>query len=1181
MASKMHLTKGLTSNYSSERWFLCGLVTLFFAAAGWLSVHYFSYDGRIASLWLANAILIGVICRRTDYEASPLILAASCGSIAANLLSGDNWQTAALLAAANALEMSLAVLIIRQFCVPKPDLENLQHLGLFVLTGLIVPIVPASIAAMTLARGGSWFDPEVWTHWYAAHSLLIPILAPLTIILLDWRHTRTLQNTVSLSENGLLSAIVLFFSITIFVQTSFPLLFLACPVVLLVAFRRRLTGTALAVTTIALFSIVATYNGIGPISLVDGDMRTRLVVLQLFLAACFSVGLPVVAVHANRAKVREELRESRDFVEAIVDGVGNVIFKTDQAGHWIFLNASWTNLTGFSIEESLGTHSAKLVDTSQTSELQQTFKAIEAGQVSATQVQQKIRIADGSSRHVEVSIRRLSDNDGAFLGTVGSITDISEKLAGEHALLESEARFRTMAEAAPVGIFQADSAGKITYLNKRWAAMFGMPVEELLGDGWRKALATGKEFRDDPAFKGFNKPGDIRQRKACFRHTDGTDIWIETVNAAEFDSEGQVTGFVGVFIDITDRKSAEAALVQREEQLALLANNATDTVLRLSLDGICLYASPSTQKLMNVAPELLVGQQMIAGFHPDDDAGVRSKFAEFREGVIEQAIFAFRSEKLDQPGEYWWMEASCGLVRCETSGEPIEIIASLRDVGLTKALEAELRDARRAAEAAAEAKSSFLTNMSHEIRTPMNGVIGFTELLLSDELSEIQRERAELIADSGRSMLRLLNDILDMAKIEAGQSAINYEAVDVRHKLNGSIRLLEAVAQRKGLALSLEVEGDVPNRIMSDPLRLRQILLNLTGNAIKFTESGSVAVTAAIAHGSGSPMLNISVTDTGIGIAPDRIEQVFEQFTQADLSITRRFGGTGLGLSISAQLARLMGGTLQCSSAIGEGSTFTLSIPLIEALREIEEAKPNDTSPEVGSAYPRGAARILVAEDHDINQLLIRQMFSQAGYEIEIAENGSEAFEMVHSAQNAGQPFNIVFMDMQMPVLDGLEATRKIRAAGFDKIQLPIIALTANAHSDDIALCLASGMQAHIGKPVRSRDLIAAVFQWAVNGTARPIAIDDEIAKADLDARFTSRKREAAEAIARALRDGCTEPKTIEELVSHFHKIAGSAAYFDQVELGNRSSVWENEIRTADPDKLFNILRAALSSLAA
>lgn len=605
--------------------------------------------------------------------------------------------------------------------------------------------------------------------------------------------------------------------------------------------------------------------------------------------------------------------------------------------------------------------------------------------------------------------------------------------------------------------------------------------------------------------------------------------------------------------DIARREVAEA-------QLALLAENATDAVFRIDLAGIITYASPSTEQVIGVRPDIVVGNHMARLVHEADRQTVFDFYDQLVTGQIERGIVTNRIEKRGQPGVEVWIEASCGLVRDNATGEPVEVIASLRDVTERKHLELELGKARARAEAAASAKSSFLANMSHEIRTPMNGVLGFADLLLHSDLTEEQRRQAQLIVDSGKAMMRLLNDILDISKIEAGQMQIAPERVDLRHALRNCIKLIEPAAAQKGLQVRFDVEPELPQFVLIDGLRLRQVVLNLLGNAVKFTERGGISIDARRGWHNGRANIEIMVADTGIGIATDRQAAIFEQFVQAEESTARRFGGTGLGLAISSQLAQLMGGTLVLESEEGKGTRFTLRVPLELSDGDAKRAAAVDRKED----EPDRRLRILLAEDHDVNQELMNAMLARLGHESVTVADGAQALHAAIAASRSDRPFDLVLMDMQMPVMDGLEATRAIRSAGLAAEVLPILALTANAYADDIAACLAAGMQAHVAKPVQLADLGTAIRRWTRAGAAAPEApappAPTLAISPGLHARYAARKAEllaCAEGIAAA---GSFDDAAIEELRGLLHKLAGTAGMFEEAQLGDKAADLEDAL---------------------
>jgi len=663
---------------------------------------------------------------------------------------------------------------------------------------------------------------------------------------------------------------------------------------------------------------------------------------------------------------------------------------------------------------------------------------------------------------------------------------------------------------------------------------------------------------------------------------------------------------------LAGRDRMMARLEAGKREVDLLADNITDAILRYDLDGICTYTSPSVSDVMGAPSAAFLGKPATARLHPDARDRALQALERLLGGTSQRERVTYRRFADAPDGSPVFLEADCALVRNPDTGAPEGVVVAARDVTERVELELLLTRARRHAENAARAKSDFLANMSHEIRTPMNGVLGFAELMLQGELADDQRRFAEMIVQSGRSMMMLLNDVLDLSKIESGQFAIDRAPVNLHASLAECAALHRLAAERKGL--TLELVGDCsddpacrfseanPPWLLTDGLRLRQILLNLIGNAVKFTEAGHIRVGYRVNRHD----VRVTVADSGIGISPLQLETVFHPFTQGEADTARRFGGTGLGLSISRQLAALLGGQIELESTPGEGSRFTLVLPAalappMQADAFAEPAPPPELPPQ--SLAP---SRILLVEDHDINRLLMTEMLERCGQEVDVAHDGNEGIAMVIDSIMRGRPYDLVLMDVQMPGCDGLEATRAIRAEGIGPGLLPVVALTANAYPEDIAAARAAGMQAHLAKPVVFAQLARALQRWlptriveaeqpgaplsgSGDRTLAQTAVTPAAARASaltrspkLVARWHARRREAVDAVQSALSDGWLGgPAPLADdrrdaLAHLLHKLAGTAAMFGEAALGDAASALERALLAAASGDALTALAQAL-----
>ncbi|CAG1007254.1 two-component system, sensor histidine kinase and response regulator [Myxococcaceae bacterium] len=511
-------------------------------------------------------------------------------------------------------------------------------------------------------------------------------------------------------------------------------------------------------------------------------------------------------------------------------------------------------------------------------------------------------------------------------------------------------------------------------------------------------------------------------------------------------------------------------LERTESQLQRVAETIDECIWIASADpeGTISYLSPAYERIFGRTLDEKPGSiaEWIDSVHPEDRTAVANEWTLARREAIR---IPFRIVRPD--GEIRHVETQTHPIR-SSDGEIVRVAGLIRDVTEAREAEEALRIAHAAAESASRAKSEFLATMSHELRTPMNAVIGMTGLLLDTDLDSEQHEYADTIRVSGEALLSIIHDILDFSKIEAGRIGLEVSELDVPQLVDEALALVRAQADRQADVLSHRIDAGVPRRVVGDAGRLRQVLLNLLSNAIKFTRDGSVSLRVSAAEcDRGITELRFEVQDSGPGIADEDQGRLFQAFSQLDASMSRRFGGTGLGLAISKRLVELMGGEIGVQSRRGEGSTFYFEVPLRIVEKSLEAASERRPA----AVEPRAPLelRVLVAEDNAVNQRLLLRLLEKLGCRADAVANGREAVEAVGSV-----PYDLVLMDCQMPELDGLDATRCIRASGADGERLPIIAVTANSLPGDRERCFEAGMQGYVSKPVsldRLYDAIASV----------------------------------------------------------------------------------------------------------
>jgi len=666
-----------------------------------------------------------------------------------------------------------------------------------------------------------------------------------------------------------------------------------------------------------------------------------------------------------------------------------------------------------------------------------------------------------------------------------------------------------------------DTEGRIVFFNPAFERVMGYSTADLIGklffdvlvgpesrEQSRQRLEYGVSARSPTSFEGewITKSGEVRR--------------ISFSNVPMLNQAGEVQYYITTGIDITDRHYTDQELLKSETQFRSIWEASYEPMFLTDSTGMIVKVNAAFASMLDTDPRSLEGMTVTGLFHPEEREELREYHRTLYASDVKQHFFE---------RELHFMQGRSGIfensvTRVDIPGQPSQMLCVLRDVTGQKRNAEELARAKEAAEAAnrdlvaanrnleetgrlaremadraealSAAKSDFLANMTHEVRTPLNGILGMTGLALETQLESDQREYLELVKLSAEALLSLVNDVLDFSKYEVGKLGLDSVEFSLRGLVRDVLRPLALRASGSGLAFESAVHDQLPDRLIGDPLRIGQVLRNLAGNAIKFTNSGKVSihVWAESQEASGAESskvtLRFSVADTGIGIAPEKHRLIFEPFTQADGSTTRKYGGTGLGLSISSGLVELMGGRIWVESELGQGSTFSFILTLdLPVTSEAHQPVSSSWAPGDG----KRKLRILVAEDNSVNQRLAARLLERQGHSVIIAGSGQQALELFESSLSDGNQYDLILMDVQMPGLDGLQATARIRQMerGSGR-RIPIAAMTAQAAESDRLRCLESGMDAYVTKPVHVPELMRMIESIVLGGNSMNATLTTE-----------------------------------------------------------------------------------------
>jgi PAS domain S-box-containing protein len=680
-----------------------------------------------------------------------------------------------------------------------------------------------------------------------------------------------------------------------------------------------------------------------------------------------------------------------------------------------------------------------------------------------------------------------------------SLATLLKQKALELNKAQIELQSQAIVDNAVDGIITINDSGLLESFNPAAESLFGYSAGEVIGQNIKMLMPEPYHSEHDSYLSNYRNTGDKKiigiGREVVARRKDGSTFPIDLGISETQTSEGHM--FTGIVRDITARKNYEKRIQESEERLRSILENAVDGIITINDSGLLESFNPAAESLFGYSAGEIIGQNikmlMPEPYHSEHD----SYLSNYR-NTGDKKIIGIGREVVARRKDGSTFPIDLGISETQTS-EGRMFTGIVRDITARKAIEEKLNLALQAAESSSEAKASFLANMSHEIRTPMSGVIGMAEILVETKLSDDQLEIVQTIRDSGHSLLIIINDILDISKIEAGMLSLERIEMSLADTVESAVSALSVVAAAADIKLVTSIESELPAKVLGDPVRLRQVLFNLLGNAIKFSNNGSEVTTRVellkVFEQANALEVCISVSDQGIGMSKEAQKTLFDAFTQAEVSTTRKYGGTGLGLSICQRLVEMMGGSIDVKSEMGKGTTFSINLvfkvatetmeraesagiasPQVQINDGVENAEKTEVSvPSVEEALSQGRL-ILVAEDNVVNQKVIGRQLAMLGYQCEIASDGKEALVMWQE-----KPYGIVLSDCHMPKMDGYDLARAIRQEEADKGKgrIPIVAFTANAaQREEAGRCKAAGMDDYLAKPVAIKDLGVMLQKW-------------------------------------------------------------------------------------------------------
>ena len=798
----------------------------------------------------------------------------------------------------------------------------------------------------------------------------------------------------------------------------------------------------------------------------DGSLVWVELVISLQRDAAGAPGYLIAIIQdiSQRKRLEEALRESERRFRTFVDHATDAFFLLDEQHVVLDVNRKACQSLGYSREELVGMSPPDFDPEITPAKIEEINRNLNAGETVA--FESRHRRKDGTVFPVEVRGEAFWEGGRNFV--VALARDMTEHKRAEEALRESERRFRILAEALPHMVWTAGPDGATDYYNARTTEYIGLTSEQLQGWGWRSSIHPEDLARCLERWTRSIATGEPYEIEFRVLRADGAFGWHLARALALRDDSGRITKWFGSCIDIDDQKRTQEALRESERRFRTLAEALPLQVWTTEPDGANDYVNARTTEYTGLTQEQFRGWNWQPAFHPEDLPRVLEEWTRSI-ATGEPYEIEYRLRRAD--GAFRWHLARALALR-DDSGRITKWFGSNIDIDDQKRAQEALREAKEAAEAANRAKDEFLANVSHEIRTPMNAILGMTELVLDTPLFDDQRQCLKAVKSAADNLLGNINDLLDFSKIEAGKLELEPADFSLRATVGDTLRALAVRAHRKGLELIYDVQAEVPDALVGDAGRLRQVLLNLVANAIKFTDAGEVVVRAELA-GEAAPDgdigLRLTVRDTGIGIPQDQQERIFRAFEQEDSSTTRKYGGTGLGLTIAARLVALMRGQITVESEPGRGSTFAFTAQL--------GLQPHPPGPHtLGPPVLLHELPVLVVDDNATNRHILEQWLRGWKMEPAAVGDGLAALDALWDAVTVGRPYALVLLDARMPDTDGLALAAKIRKRPA-LFATRIILLTSGERPGDWDRIREQRIDAHLLKPVQQDELLETIYR--------------------------------------------------------------------------------------------------------